>query len=532
MLNKDPKDRGWTIGSYPSLSPNFTEYTVAPEYRDNEKFKEELRNYGLAIGPGGQLIAYSPSLSSVATLSREAGAALYYELTGRTDFRRGPERLVNRPDALAQRIAANIDDAGEPFYIINGAPYDKYGILTTINLSDTVEVTAQEPLPLDSPPSAPHTVEPYRPPTLPAKDSLGVSVSLAGSVVNQAVRNIFLPRDPLGNPLPGSLNLYTGKTAFDLAEKAPGHMIQQTKYAVSANRNEVEVRKFLKIPAGNLPSNDLPKGIYDNIWGRDASAPAARDAFLSSSVATHNDLPTLRTDSIQALYELPRWRSGAVMGALGVASGAALIYGGTHQQNQTLKTLSISGGSLEIAGGGALAAGSFLNSPTIMRVGGILGSPAARAAAPRLMNAGRFFGTTGSLATAPLTANSFYEDVATGQWFDAVVDATSFASAGATFGGTLFGSVGGTGALTLSTVSLTEAGLVLGSFGIGVLVGTGIDKGAEWATKSALGVDLSPSAQIAFRLSTLDNLISYLWRDPSQPVYTQSIAWKLLQWLE
>ena len=110
------------------------------------------------------------------------------------------------------------------------------------------------------------------------------------------------------------------------------------------------------------------------------------------------------------------------------------------------------------------------------------------------------------------------------------MDATSVGSAGLTFGGALAGSAGGAGAVTLATLSLTEAGLVLGSFGVGVLVGTGIDKGFELATKGVLGIDLSPSAIIAGELTALDTVLTYVWSDPSQPAYTQSIAWKLLEW--
>jgi hypothetical protein len=88
------------------------------------------------------------------------------------------------------------------------------------------------------------------------------------------------------------------------------------------------------------------------------------------------------------------------------------------------------------------------------------------------------------------------------------------------------------GGAAVGSALLTEGGLVLGSFGVGVLVGTGLDKGLELATKGALGVDLSPSALIASQLTTLDQGLTSLWSDPTQPAYTQSIAWKLLQLTE
>jgi hypothetical protein len=133
----------------------------------------------------------------------------------------------------------------------------------------------------------------------------------------------------------------------------------------------------------------------------------------------------------------------------------------------------------------------------------------------------RVLGGALGLAGAGLSGYALQDDLSRGQWFDATVDATSFASSGLAFGGALVGSV-----------ALTDAGLVLGSFGIGVAIGSGIDKGLEWGTEGLFGIDLSPSGLISIELTSLDTSLTSLWADPSKPAYTQTIAWKILQWTE
>jgi hypothetical protein len=57
------------------------------------------------------------------------------------------------------------------------------------------------------------------------------------------------------------------------------------------------------------------------------------------------------------------------------------------------------------------------------------------------------------------------------------------------------------------------------------------DKGIEWASKKAFGIDLSPSNLIAANLTATDQAVSKLWADPSKPAYTQTLGWKLADWL-
>jgi hypothetical protein len=332
---------------------------------------------------------------------------------------------------------------------------------------------------------------------------LTVIASQAGSNLDRAARYVFAPTNALGEPLDGPLNLYS-KDIFDSnaararAEAAPGYLIHDTKYYKPAAAAEAELRARLGIPE----PLELPKGDYNKIWGA-TSRRAVRDAALGGSVATHNDLATLPSNSIQSKDELPTLkRYGGAMGGLGITAGVLLIYGGTQQRNPILSTLGITGGSLEVAGGGALLAGAL------------------RTSAP-LQTVGRDLGTAGSVFTAPLTAYAFQDDLSRGQWFDAAGDFTATASSGLTIGGTLAGSA-----------VLTEAGLVFGAFGTGVLVGSLFDKALEWATKSAFGIDLSPSALIGLTLTSWDRGLTSLWADPSKPEYTQTIGWKILQWIE
>ncbi|MGH2479876.1 MAG: hypothetical protein ACRDHW_09495, partial [Ktedonobacteraceae bacterium] len=119
-----------------------------------------------------------------------------------------------------------------------------------------------------------------------------------------------------------------------------------------------------------------------------------------------------------------------------------------------------------------------------------------------------------------LSGQALVDHLSQGHWFDSFVDSTSFVSSGLAFGGAIIGSV-----------ALTEAGLVIGSFGIGVLIGTGIDKGSAWLTKKVFGVDLSPSSIISSQMTGMDRLLTPLWADPSKPAYTQTLGWKLNDWL-
>jgi hypothetical protein len=119
-----------------------------------------------------------------------------------------------------------------------------------------------------------------------------------------------------------------------------------------------------------------------------------------------------------------------------------------------------------------------------------------------------------------LSGYSLQENISQGRWVESFVDATSFVGSGLAFGGALAGSA-----------ALTAAGLVAGSFGVGYLIGTGIDKGTAWLSRKAFGVDLSPSGVISSGMTAVDQFLTPLWADPKKPAYTQTLGWKMADWL-
>ncbi|HEU5270980.1 MAG TPA: RHS repeat-associated core domain-containing protein, partial [Jatrophihabitans sp.] len=217
--------------------------------------------------------------------------------------------------------------------------------------------------------------------------SLGVNVTAAG------IRYAYLPRDAAGNPLQGPLNLYSGATARASAQAADGYMIKDTVYYAPADAAENALRARLGIPTGNLPVDE-----YNAIWG-EASRLAVRDAAISSSVGTHNDLATLDPDSIQAIYELPTNRSyGSGMGGLNVVGGGLSIWGAAHDDTSWRSTLGYTGGGMQVAGGGMMIVGALET-------------------APRLVSGGRLLGTAGAVITAPIVLSQAYDDVTSGDQY-------------------------------------------------------------------------------------------------------------------
>jgi RHS repeat-associated protein len=123
---------------------------------------------------------------------------------------------------------------------------------------------------------------------------------------------------------------------------------------------------------------------------------------------------------------------------------------------------------------------------------------------------------------APLAAYSFYKDLSSGHFADAILgDATGFISAGLTIG-----------ALAIGSATLATGAAVVGAFSLGYALGSALDKGVAWATKKLFGADLSPSNVLATGLSALDEALTSLWMDPSKPAYSQTIGWKIANLLD
>jgi hypothetical protein len=75
------------------------------------------------------------------------------------------------------------------------------------------------------------------------------------------------------------------------------------------------------------------------------------------------------------------------------------------------------------------------------------------------------------------------------------------------------------------------AGPVGGSFSISYGVTRAVDEGIGWASKEYLGKDLAPTSVIAEGMVEVDQALTRLWADPSKPLYSQTIGWKIAGWL-
>ena len=84
----------------------------------------------------------------------------------------------------------------------------------------------------------------------------------------------------------------------------------------------------------------------------------------------------------------------------------------------------------------------------------------------------------------------------------------------------------GLGAGSILPLTLAAAG--------GVAAGIGLDKLSNWVGQEITGDtkgDYSISGAIGKGLYGLDESLTSLWADPSQPAYTQTLGWKLADWL-
>jgi hypothetical protein len=112
----------------------------------------------------------------------------------------------------------------------------------------------------------------------------------------------------------------------------------------------------------------------------------------------------------------------------------------------------------------------------------------------------------------------------------------------ASLGGFELGAVGGmsagsalaggglSGAAALGPAAAV-AGAGLAGFGLGTL----LDKGTNWAGQQITGDtkgDYSISGALGSGMYSADQAISSLWADPSKPAYTQTLGWKLAEWLD
>jgi hypothetical protein len=95
---------------------------------------------------------------------------------------------------------------------------------------------------------------------------------------------------------------------------------------------------------------------------------------------------------------------------------------------------------------------------------------------------------------------------------------------------------GGAGLLTGAgaATALGSAGAVLGAgaagYGAGRLLDEGVGALGRWATGDERG-DYTISGGLASGMTAVDRAMTSLWADPDRPAYTQTLGWKLGEWL-
>ncbi|MBN1248282.1 MAG: DUF4157 domain-containing protein [Anaerolineae bacterium] len=101
--------------------------------------------------------------------------------------------------------------------------------------------------------------------------------------------------------------------------------------------------------------------------------------------------------------------------------------------------------------------------------------------------------------------------------------------------GAFSGGVGTAGMLGASTASLGPAAAVAGAGAGGYALGRLLDEGVGALGQAITGDeqgDYTISGGLASGMTAADQAISSLWADPDQPAYTQTLGWKLAEWLD
>jgi hypothetical protein len=101
--------------------------------------------------------------------------------------------------------------------------------------------------------------------------------------------------------------------------------------------------------------------------------------------------------------------------------------------------------------------------------------------------------------------------------------------------GAFSGGVGTASLLGASTASLGPAAAVAGAgaggYALGRLMDEGVGALGSWITGDEQG-DYTISGGMASGMTALDQSLTSLWADPDKPAYTQTLGWKLAEWLD
>jgi hypothetical protein len=156
-------------------------------------------------------------------------------------------------------------------------------------------------------------------------------------------------------------------------------------------------------------------------------------------------------------------------------------------------------------------------------------------------------GTAGGILDVGESAVDAYSDFSKGKTGDGIFNTIkgvgSALGTGAEAGGFELSSALGTdvalgtlgsGAVGAGAEAAGIAGAVIGSGIAGWEAGKGLDKAANWVGQKVTGDDkgdYSISGGLASGMTAVDNALTPLWADPSKPAYTQTLGWKLGDWL-
>jgi len=101
--------------------------------------------------------------------------------------------------------------------------------------------------------------------------------------------------------------------------------------------------------------------------------------------------------------------------------------------------------------------------------------------------------------------------------------------------GAFSGGVGTAALMGLGTASLAPAAAVAGAGAGGYALGRLLDEGVGSLGQAITGDDQGDytiSGGIADRMTSMDQAVSSVFADPDEPAYTQTLGWKLAEWLD
>lgn len=263
-----------------------------------------------------------------------------------------------------------------------------------------------------------------------------------------AISAVNTPVDKTGKPLKGSYNLWSGKLGHaeavnNIKTTGGGWLIDNTPEFSEAQAAQSNYQR-------NRPGQ-IPDKYYDNMWGK-PSRSLARRAVLARMPIESFGLDTHSTPhtTIQYQHEIPTvLKTGIVSGGLMKGGGLLDIYSALQINNNYVKGVGLTGGTVQIFGGSLYTGGAVLMNSKMMKAGSFLG---------------RF---SGGPTTAILSGYGLYQDIKNGD-----------VASGIGNGAGVF-----TGAAI--TVGSTTGVVVFGTFAVSYTGGRWVRQETGWGNASA-----------------------------------------------